>query len=119
MTYRGGELSMVLFLPPPGSFSSFESGLSVERLSGLVDALAPSVVDVSVPRFTFRSEFRLRDMLMEMGMVLAFTDADLGGMAENAGLVIDEAYHKTFIDVNEKGTEAAAATAVTIGRFSS
>jgi serpin B len=114
MTYRGGELSMVLFLPPPGSFSSFESGLSVERLSGLVDALAPSVVDVSVPRFTFRSEFRLRDMLMEMGMVLAFTDADLGGMAENAGLVIDEAYHKTFIDVNEKGTEAAAATAVTI-----
>lgn len=70
-----------------------------------------------LPKFKTTSEFSLEDVLVAMGMTDAFDDrkADFSGMASGAKLAIGAVVHKAFVDVHEKGTEAAAATAVTIG----
>jgi serpin B len=114
MNYRGDELSMVVLLPDEGAFGSFESGLTGDLLLGIVEALEPTPVDAALPRFRFDSAFELRDTLKAMGMELTFTMPDLSGMVEAADLVVDEVFHKTFIALDEKGTEAAAATAIVI-----
>jgi serpin B len=69
-----------------------------------------------MPKFKYESEFQLKDKLSQLGMTEAFDPnlADFTGMTATRELVIDEAYHKGFISVDEKGTEAAAATAVVI-----
>lgn len=119
MTYRKHELSMVLLLPRPGRFAEFESSLDAARLQEIMDALQPAGVVVTLPKFTFASEFRLKETLRSMGMVIPFTPAaDFTGIVTRGGIWIDEAYHKTFIGVDEKGTEAAAATAVVMREIS-
>jgi serpin B len=69
-----------------------------------------------MPKFKYESKFELKDTLSQMGMPEAFDPdlADFTGMTALRELVIDEAYHQGFISVDEKGTEAAAATAVVI-----
>ncbi|MFH1679206.1 MAG: serpin family protein [Candidatus Eisenbacteria bacterium] len=112
--YRGEELSMVLVLPS-GDLDAFEGALTGAGLLAILDGLDSAPVSVTIPRFSFESSFELREFLQAMGMVLAFSGgADLSGMVEGGGLYVDQAYHKTFIAVDEKGTEAAAATAVVI-----
>jgi serpin B len=71
-------------------------------------------VTVGLPKFRITSTFRLRDTLVAMGMKSAFTAgvADFSGMAAKGNLFISEVVHKAFVNVDEKGTEAAAATAV-------
>ena len=72
-------------------------------------------VALTMPRFTFKSEFKLSDALEEMGMPLAFSDGtDFSGMTGKPDLRIDQVYHQAFVAVDETGTEAAAATAVLI-----
>ena len=72
-----------------------------------------------MPKFSFDSEFNLRQTLIEMGMPVAFSGgADFSGIAEGGGF-ISGVYHDSFIAVDEKGTEAGAATAVTIARGAS
>src|SRR5262249_48135269 len=74
------------------------------------------LVDLSLPKFKFTSEFKLKDALSQMGMPLAFSKmADFSGMTSREKLFIDAVLHKAFVDVHEQGTEATAATAV-IGR---
>lgn len=116
MPYRGLELSMVLMLPSEGQFSAFESGLSAEGLVDILAGLEASNVAVTLPKFSFESFFRLKDTLMAMGMVAPFGGADFSGMLEGGGIFISDAYHKTFINVDEMGTEAAAATAIVMER---
>jgi serpin B len=68
-----------------------------------------------LPKFEYESEFNLRDSLIALGMKDAFTDtADFSGMTERDDLFISAVLHKAFVAVDEKGTEAAAATAVII-----
>jgi serpin B len=75
-------------------------------------ALSSTKVDVYLPKFKFDASFQLADTLKAMGMTDAFTDhADFSGISDE-GLKIDKVIHKAFIDVNEDGTEAAAATGV-------
>jgi len=113
LPYRGEELSMVVILPGSGRFEAFESGLGAERLSEVLDALRVERVAVTLPTFTFESTFGLKDKMSAMGMPTAFTgSADFSRMVDGGGIYMDEAYHKTFIGVDEKGTEAAAATAI-------
>src|SRR5690606_34563694 len=70
---------------------------------------------LSLPKFKFSYENQLNDELVRLGMGLAFSDrADFTGIEENGGLTISEVKHKTFIEVNEEGTEAAAVTSVGI-----
>src|SRR5205823_4254459 len=76
-------------------------------------------VDVKLPKFKFTAQFKLKDTLSEMGMPIAFTaGADFSGMCSSEKLAISDVIHKAFVDVHEKGTEAAAATAVIVKTLS-
>ena len=92
-----------------------EKSLAVENLTGWLGDLATRNVQVSLPKFRAESEFSLRKALSTMGMPTTFTDmADFSGIAPNRGLAISEVVHKAFVDVSEQGTEAAAATGITM-----
>jgi serpin B len=72
--------------------------------------------DVSFPRFKYGFKKTLKDVLTDMGMGIAFTDgADLSNITDQYDLLINEVTHQSFIETNEEGTEAAAATVVDIG----
>ena len=113
--FRGEDLSMVILLPDAGKFGSFTAGLDVATLDEILAGLATAGVEFGLPKFSFEFKCQLKSILQGFGMELSFTpSADFGGMTQNDLLWIDEAYHKTFIRVDEKGTEAAAATAITM-----
>lgn len=119
LAFRGDELAMLFVLPDAGTFEAFDTALDAAVLETIVGSLAPMQVDVTLPKFTFETEFTLSEALESLGMTTAFSDAcDLSGMLEGGGLFIDEAYHKAFIAVDEGGAEAAAATAVVVGETS-
>ena len=114
--YVGGELSMIIILPDSGRFESFEAQLSAARLAEIIDGLSDTQVTLTLPEFEFESEFGLSDALKELGMPVAFTEAaDFSGMDGRQDLLIQDVRHKAFVSVDEKGTEAAAATAVVVG----
>ena len=72
-------------------------------------------VDVYLPKFTMTSEFSLKNVLQAMGMTAAFdSQADFSGMNGKKDLYLSAVVHKAFVDVNEEGTEAAAATGVIV-----
>jgi serpin B len=114
LTYKGGEMAMVILLPEAGRFEEFESGLDAERVDRIVEDLARSNVALTMPKFEFDSSFELAEILSEMGMPDAFTHeiADFSGMDGTRRLHISQVVHKAFVAVDEAGTEAAAATAV-------
>jgi serpin B len=111
LTYRG-DLSMVVVLPDgAGDLPAVERKLA-DHYAGWVGALRRAPVDLWLPRWTSRSRLDLRVPLQAAGMRLAFTpDGDFSGTSE-VPLFIDKVAQEAFIAVNERGTEAAAATAV-------
>jgi serpin B len=120
MPYEGGDLSMVVLLPKvegePG-LAALERALTPERLAGWIDGLTEREVSVSIPRFELTwGTKELSGALRALGMHDAFEAgvADFSGMSAAGGLFIGHVLHKAFILVNEEGTEAAAATAVTM-----
>jgi serpin B len=121
MPYKGKELSMIVMLPTdPNGLKSLEKGLTASKVDSLTDKLRRTQVRVHMPRFKMTCAFRLKDPLIKMGMPDAFvsTKADFTGMDRRPGLYIGAVIHKAFVDVNEEGTEAAAATAVVMKRES-
>jgi serpin B len=114
LPYKGGLTEMVIFVPDAGEYAAFESTLTVERYTGIISELIPQQVLLSMPKFSFEAEYGLKDTLQGMGMRSAFDplEADFSGMDGQRMLFIGEALHKAFIAVDEKGTEAAAATVV-------
>jgi serpin B len=114
LPYEGNELAMVVFLPrDKNGLAKFEESLTAAKLDGWLGRLEPRQVEVGLPRFKVGSRFELSTLLSEMGMPLAFRqDADFAGMTAAAKLFISKVIHQAFVDVNEEGTEAAAATAV-------
>ena len=95
---------------------AFEAGFAPEKLSewlSKLDAAKPSKTELYLPRLQIEEMYDLGKPLSAMGMGLAFTpQANLRGIAD-ADLYIDQAVHKTFVRMDEKGTEAAAATGIT------
>ena len=122
MPYKGDDLSMVVLLPRKvGGLAAMCEKLDATKLSSLLARAGrrKTKVRVWLPRFKLTSQFRLDQVLKSMGMVDAFTGAaDLSGMNGRKDLYIQAVVHKAFVDVNEEGTEAAAATAVVVGRKS-
>jgi serpin B len=126
LPYAGTRLGLVIVLPDPspgpGSGDpayAGPGGLLAGGVApgagpgGLRAGLAPRPVSLALPRFRVTSGFALRPVLAALGMPLAFTDeADFSGITTAQRLRIDEVVHQAYIDVNEAGTEAAAATAV-------
>ncbi len=115
LPYKGGTAVMDVIVPDEGNFSQFESTLNAQKLNEIVGALQPSnTVQLGLPKFTFTQEFNLSDPLKTLGMSDAFDSsvADFSGMTGNHDLFISDVIHKAFVAVDEKGTEAAAATAV-------
>jgi serine protease inhibitor len=115
LPYRGGSLAMAVVLPdgPIGELAGRLDDLGGVGglLSGLLSSGAEHQVDLSLPRFRIKSGFMLRDTLAALGVRVAFSDsADFGGISPER-LAISEVIHRAYIDVGEKGTEAAAATA--------
>ena len=111
LIYEGASTSMVVVVPD--EFVTFEQNMTSDSLSAIIGSLQSTQVNLSFPRFSFTKELDLKDVLAAMGMPTAFSDsADFSGMSTAADLAISDVRHKAFIDVNEEGTEAAAATAV-------
>lgn len=118
LPYSGKDLSMVIILPRPEiSLSKVEKELSIEKLRYWISGLSKNIVDVYIPRFKMENRFVLNETLQRLGMVSAFDTrfADFSGMTPRAELYISKVIHQSFIEVNEEGTEAAAATAVIMG----
>lgn len=112
----GKQLSMLVILPKDNDLPAAESVLGEEGLATLKGRLAETRVDVYFPKFTLETEYSLSGTLASMGMPTAFTlSADFSGMDGTTDLYISDVVHKAFVDVNEEGTEAAAATAVIAG----
>ena len=113
LPYFGRNLSMVVLLPDAGMFASFEESLSYQQVSEIIAGLKSVRVALSFPKFKCESSFDLKDTLSAMGMPLAFDmSADFTGISFPSSLVISSVVHKSFISVDEEGTEAAAASGV-------
>jgi serpin B len=117
LPYEGGTYSMVALMPTAGNLDTFEQSLTAESLQDILNQLERASVTLSMPKFKFDAAFALNDALEGMGMTDAFDPmkANFSRMDGTTSLYISSALHKAFVDVNEKGTEAAAATAVAIG----
>jgi serpin B len=114
LPYAGGELAMTILLPARrDGLAELEKRLSAESLARWHGRLSSRKVRVEIPRFEMTTRFRLGQALKELGMERAFgAGADFGGITPDSGFQLSEVVHKAFVEVNEEGTEAAAATAV-------
>ncbi|MBT8470033.1 MAG: serpin family protein [Deltaproteobacteria bacterium] len=119
LPYDGQQLAMLLIVPDAGQFAAVESALSASTVAQIRDDLTGHQVEFALPKFSFRSQVPARAPLMSLGMVDAFgSGADLSGMNGTGRLFIQDVVHEAFIAIDEKGTEAAAATAVVVGETS-
>jgi len=114
LPYKGGELSMVILLPRQvDACDALENRLSPAFLSKSLDQMRRQKVEIFLPRFKLESSFELNSALAKMGMPEAFgPQADFSGMDGTRDLFISDVFHKAWGEVNEEGTEAAAATGV-------
>ncbi len=118
LPYRGDDVSMFVLLPKGNDLSAFEEALDCQKISGWEKEIQNQFVDVSLPKFKIETEEHMPSDLEAMGMPTAFspTAADFSGIAPikdpSQNLYIGDVIHKAFIDTDENGTEAAAATAV-------
>ena len=119
LPYGEGSFVMDIFLPAEGvSAEEFASGLDGEALSTLTGLLQSDRIKVTLPKFKTEYETSLNATLQRLGMRDAFTpSADFSGMSKEP-LMISEVKQKTFIEVNEEGSEAAAVTSVAVMRTS-
>jgi serine protease inhibitor len=106
-----GRVVMDVLLPD-GSLQELVGTLDADAWRSAAEALAPAVVDVWLPRFELRTELRLNDPLAALGMPRAFDErqAEFTAMSPVEDLYLSAVVHKTFIRVDEEGTEAAAVT---------
>ena len=116
LPYAGDTAAMDIFVPDEGNFETFESSLNSDLFNKTVNGMQPTSMMLSLPKFAFESQFNLSDTLQSMGIVDAFDpdNADFSGMTVRKDLFISNVIHKAFVAVDEKGTEAAAATAVIV-----
>jgi serpin B len=109
LPYGGGALSMVVIVPT--DLEVFEAGLSALSLDGVIDEIEDSGIHLSLPKWTARTHIQLNETLSGLGMPTAFGGgADFSGMVEGGGIWLGQVEHEAFVEVDEQGTRAAAAT---------
>jgi len=122
----GATLSLVVVLPrKPGDLGALEKALTVEQLAGWMHTRAWKTVHIYLPKFKITEKYSMREMLQALGIKNAFIDpgmaqlnpnrADFSGMDGVRGLFISKVIHQAYVEVDEKGTEAAATTVVEMG----
>jgi len=117
LPYDGDELSMVVLLPQQvDRLSELERRLTAPRVTEWLATMPEREVYVALPRFKVTAAFKLKPVLSQLGMPLAFERgrADFSGIASGKPLYLSEVMHKAYVEVNEKGTEAAAATGAVV-----
>jgi serpin B len=116
LPYGQGNFSMVILLPNTGKTTGdIVSSLSVENWNEWMQEFSDRDVVIHLPRLKFEYNKLLNDDLSDMGMGIAFSgDADFSKIDSTRDLMISRVIHKTFVEVNEEGTEAAAVTVVEI-----
>jgi len=115
LPYKGNRFSLVVLLPrKKDGLAALEKELTSDKLTGWLAKCNPQLVEVFLPKFQFSGGGELKGPLAALGMRRAFDRslADFSGMSQEEGLFLGDVVHKTFMDVNEEGTEAAGATAV-------
>ena len=118
LPYGNKAFSMVVLLPDEGkTVNDIISNLDSEQWNNAMESMSGRKVNLSFPRFKAECEYRMKDFILpEMGMITPFQEehADFSGIIDRK-LFISQVIHKTFVEVNEEGTEAAAVTAVEMG----
>jgi serpin B len=113
LDYAGDDVSMILVLPKKNNISIAEKAVNPTALEEWKESFDKIEVDVTIPKFKLETKYDLKKYLQKMGMIVSFTsNADFSGMTGYKDLFIKKVAHKAFIEVNEEGTEAAAATGV-------
>jgi serpin B len=115
MPYLGHDISMLVILPKDkNGLDSLEMSLDSDKLNEFRNMMERQPLTVHIPKFGFESEYDLIPLLKELGVYDAFDkdNANFDGMTDNETAYLSQAKHKAFVDVHEKGTEAAAVTAV-------
>jgi len=114
LPYGDGDFSMTIFLPKPKvEINSLIAEFTPENLSYWLGCFSSDSGDIYIPKFKLECGPGLNRVLKTMGMEIAFTDAaDFSKMYKGGGVWIDTVIHKTYVEVNEEGTEAAAVTVV-------
>jgi len=115
-------LVMIVLLPAKADgLAALESGLTAQSLGAWASRMEPRRAQVFLPKFKLQSAFRLAETLRALGMKTAFDSAaaDFSGMDGQRDFFVGEVAHKAFVEVNEVGTEAAAATAVGMAKGTS
>jgi serpin B len=119
MPYAGDRIAMVILLPRKvDGLAEFERTLAADKLVDWLARLHRVEVQVALPKYQLTEQFKLNEALSRLGMTLAFHagQADFSGMDGKRELFLSAVVHKAFVDVNEEGTEAAAATGVVAKR---
>jgi serine protease inhibitor len=113
LPYDGGGLAMLVVVPDAGRLEDLVRGFDVDLLGTMLTGLRPTGVALRLPRWTFRTQVLLNEVLAGLGMPTAFTPAaDFAAMTRDEALEIAAVVHEAFIAVDEQGTEASAATGV-------
>jgi serpin B len=113
LPYKGNKVSMMIFLPNgKNKLTRIDEDFKYSYYAGITDSLKIAKVRITIPKFKTTESFNLSKMLSDMGMPNAFHNADFSGMTGNKDLYVSLILHKAFLDINEKGTEAAASAAV-------
>jgi len=117
LPYGTDRFSMMILLPLSGeNIESFVSSLNEAALTQISEGFVESEIDIAVPKFKLEYKNSLKPMLARMGMSLAFSDfADFSKINPSLSLCITDVKHKSYVEVNEEGTEAAAVTSVEVG----
>lgn len=112
LPYRGKAFDMVIVMPDEQQFEAMERELDGERLRGILQALEPTRIALTMPSFEVRTRASMNQILQELGMADAFTNAaDFSGITGERNVYLSMVQHEAYVRVDEAGTEAAAATA--------